>query len=295
VARLRALYEKHLADPCRFAPEVAAIVDERSAWYAPVGAPWPGALLTNLRHPLYRLGAPVGWYLLDDLLAGKVPPAKVYVMQDAFVLDAGQRSKLVALLRRQKATAVWFFAPGYLDPERGPVGPEAMEALTGLRLAPLAAPVPDTVSPVAGAPLCAGMTKPFGGGFEGLRPQLAAAARPRVEAIAIYPSGELAAAATDAPGYRSVFISSLGVPPELLRNIARRAGVHVYCDSNDAIEGDGHFLAISATSEGVKTIRLARAARLLDALTGAQIGHGREVRLRLRLGEARLMWVEAQR
>lgn len=293
IARLRELYEAHLADPCRFAPEIAVITDERSARYTRVGSVLPVWLLSNLRPVIYRIGAPVGWYLMDDLLAGKVPPAKLYIMHDAFVLDAAQRARLVEIFRRQKATALWFYAPGYLDPDGGPVPPEAIEKLTGFRLVPLAAGVPDTVTPAAESDLCAGLGESFGSAHSGLQPQLAVQRGPRVEAVARYPGGEIAAAATDAAGYPSVFVSSLAVPPELLRNIAQRAGAHIYCDSNDMIEGDGHFLAICATSEGEKVLRLVGPAKVTDALTGEVIGQGRETRFPLALGEVRLMWVDA--
>jgi len=294
IASLRTLYEKHLPEPCQFRPEIAAIVDERSALHTPVGSVLPSTLLSELRSPLYRIGTSVGWYLMDDLVAGRVPPAKMYVMQDAFVLDDAQRQKLTELFRRQGATVVWFYAPGYLDPEAGPVGPDAMERLTGFRLRRLDVPVPDRATPLPGSELCAGIEGQLGTGSANLRPQFAVEDSPRVEALAQWPNGETAVALTDAAGYRSVFIGCLNAPPQLLRNIARHPGVHIYCDTNDMIETDGRFLALSATSEGEKIVRLPRPARVVDALTGQEIGRGEEVTLRLALGEARLMWVEPE-
>jgi hypothetical protein len=293
VARLRKVYEQHLGEPRRFKPEIAVIIDERSALHTPVGSALPSPLLSELRSPIMRIGAPVGWWLMDDLLAGKVPPAKMYIMQDAWVLDAAQRRKLLEILRKQKATAVWFYAPGYLDPEKGPAGPEAMAELTGMRLAEMATPAPDKMTPVVGSGWAGGVPGPFGTGVEGLRPQIAAEAGAGVEAIASYASGETAVAAAKGAGYQAVFVGGLTAPPELLRNIAERAGVHVYCDSNDMIDGDGQFLAIAATSEGDKVLRLPRASKVTDALGGGVLGQGHEVRFHLQLGEVRLMWVQA--
>lgn len=293
IDRLRRLYEQHLLEPCRFQPEIVAIVDERSALHTPVGSALPPTLIGELRSPLYRTGTSVGWYLLDDLVAGRIPPAKMYVMQNVFVLDDAQRQKLVDTFRRQQATVVWFYAPGYLDPDSGPVSPQAFEELTGMRLAELSAPAADRAEPLPGSAWCEGVA-PFGTGRDNLRPQFAVEDGPRVEILARWPNGQAAVAVSDAAGYRSVFIGCLSAPPELFRNIARRAGVHIYCDTNDVIETDGRFLAISATSAGEKTIRLPQPARLVDSLTGETVGRGTDLRLPLSLGEARLLWCEAE-
>lgn len=291
IARLRRLYEQHLSEPCRFQPEIAAIVDERSALYTPAGSALPPTLISDLRSPLYRIGTSVGWYLLDDLVAGRIPPAKMYVMQNAFVLDDTQREKLLDTFRRQQATVVWFYAPGYLDPEGGPVSPQAFEQLTGMRLAELSAPVADRAEPLPGSEWCEGVA-PFGTGRGDLRPQFAVQDGPRVEVIAQWPNGQAAVAVSEAAGYRSVFIGCLGAPPELFRNIARRSAVHIYCDTNDMIETDGRFLAISATSEGSKVLVLPGPAKVFDALSGEMIAQGHQVRLTLALGEARLLWLD---
>ncbi len=292
IAPLRKLYEDNLGKPCTFKPEIAVITDERSALHTRLGSVLPTPLISEMRSVANRIGAPVGYWLMDDLLAGKVPPQKMYILEDAWVLDRAQRQKLVDILRKQKATAVWFYAPGYVDPDSGPAGADALAQLTGMRLTDMAAPQPDKMTAVAGSAWAAGVPASYGSGVEGLRPQLAVEADAGVDAIATWPGGETAVAASRGAGYRAVFVGGLSVPPDLLRSIAERAGAHIYCDTNDMIDGDEHFLAISATSAGDKVVRLRKRARVTDALTGAVITTGSEVRMKLEIGEVRLMWIQ---
>lgn len=296
IAALKRLWDKHLNDPVRFHPQVAVISDETSPLYLRCRSPVNAQLLSRLRAQITRIGAPVGWYLLDDFIAGKVKPARLYIFPNAFVLTASQRARIRHLLRRQRATAVWFYAPAYIDPEAGQAGPELMSDLTGMDVKLLPAPIPDSLVPIPASNWCAGVDEPFGSDRTDLRTQFAIQPGPRLDVIARYKSQpeQIAAAAVEGNGYRSVFIASLSAPSSLLRNIARAAGVWLYCDSDDVILGDGTFLAIAASSDGRKLIRLPHRARVTDALTGRRLVGDDTVSLRMRKGQTRLLWIEEQ-
>jgi hypothetical protein len=63
---------------------------------------------------------------------------------------------------------------------------------------------------------------------------------------------------------RSIFCSIPVMPSEILRQIAREAGVHIYSDSDDALYACENFVALHTKSAGEKTIALPFPARITD-------------------------------
>ncbi len=296
IARLQRLWQQHLEDEANFAPEIAVISDERSPLYSVPRTQVQAALLTDLRYPLNRIGAPVGWYLLEDFLAGKVNRAKLYIFNNAFVLTAQERHQMRQILKEQKATALWFYAPGFIDPHDREASNDYIEQLTGMRVYKLARPREDLLEMLPQTDLAAGISEPFGSHQSELSNQWAVRLGKGVSAIAAYTGDEslCAVAQIQQDGWRSVYIASLYAPPALLRNLAREAGVHIYCESDDVVLGDNHFLAIHANSAGEKLLRLPRRVTVRDCLTGADIARGRAVPLTMALGETRLFWLEPE-
>ena len=253
--------------------------------------------LTTLAPPFSAL-IPMfdAWELADwfarpsNWLAGRVPAARVYLMQDAFVLTSEQRRSLQRIFSENRATAVWYYAPGFIDPESGRAGSRTVEELTGFALEPAPQSLPDVVTPVAGAALCRGVTERFGSHQTDLFPRLAIAPGPDVEPIATYDNGQLAIALRENDNWRSVFVGCLYTPPALLRNIARRAGAHIYCSGDTVVSADSAFLALSPTRDGSPMVRLRESALVRDAITGEIVAENRRsFRLPMRKGETRLL------
>ena len=90
------------------------------------------------------------------------------------------------------------------------------------------------------------------------------------------------------PGWRSVFCGALQISPEVLRGLARSAGVHIYSDANDVVMGGEGFLAVHATTGGEKTLTLPQAAGLQDLGTGETMPPARVHRYRMTQGDTRL-------
>ena len=76
----------------------------------------------------------------------------------------------------------------------------------------------------------------------------------------------------DMGGWTSVFVGSKVVPSDLIRNIARATGVHIYNDANDVLYANNDFVAIHPAEEGQRTIRLPRAAKkVIEVFDGAVV------------------------
>ena len=61
------------------------------------------------------------------------------------------------------------------------------------------------------------------------------------------------------------------LPPGLIRNLARAAGVHIWLDTDDALYTDGQYVGVHAARAGTKSLRLPRRYRVTDEHTGASV------------------------
>ncbi len=79
-----------------------------------------------------QVGAPWDYLPLDDLASPLLADYKLYIFLNAFSIDPAQRAALHAKLKRNQATAVFYYVQGYLEDGRESL--EAVEALTGIRI-----------------------------------------------------------------------------------------------------------------------------------------------------------------
>ena len=264
IGGLQRFYQTHLSEPACWNPDVALIVDEDSPAYAASTLQLACPLVYEMRSQYFRMGAPFNIFLLSDLVAGKVPPAKVYFFQNCYRLDNAQREAVLKATRG--TTAVWFYGGGFINDAADDAN---ITQMTGLRLR-RGTPAPGKVVPVKVTQgLGAGLTGPFR--CETLLDPVWEVNAPDTEIIARNPSGGVAAAAKHTPDGLRVYIGALHVPARLLRNVIAASGVHVYCDSDDVLLTDGRFLGLSATSAGHKTVSLPRPCTVTDALDGRVI------------------------
>lgn len=288
-AQEKALYQRLARAPKPYRPDIAVVVDEKSLLHLAYGNQVSVQLTHELRKELYRMGAPVGFYLLSDVCAGKVKWPKVYVFMNAIALDEAQRRALLRQVRKPGKTAIWFYAPGFI--KGATASAELVSVLTGISVEQETAPVsPRAVATEQALGMMPDVRK--GEEFGPVAPffPLFYANDPQATELAKYvATGRTAAAIKQVGGGSSVFIGTLRATPGLLREIARLAGAHIYLDSDDiTIAGNG-IIAVHATSDGEKVLRLPRVCTLKDAFSGQIVlKKGSEIRLPMRLGETRI-------
>jgi len=267
IGRLKRHYDRALHRPATFAPEVAVIVDERSPYAIANTSVVMRPQCYLLRAKLYRMGAPIRVHYLGDLVAGRVPPAKVYIFLNPFHLDESTRAGIGEATSGK--TAVYFYGSGFLA---GEADDRHVAELIGMGVRRVDASGAE-VTPVAGSgELLEGVARePFGSKTK-LDPLWAVEAGKNVTPLAVLATGEpLAAAATTVRGLR-VYIGTTDAPAALLRNVLRKSDVHLYLDSDDVVSADDGFLAVTASEAGVKRVTLPRAATVRDVETGEAIG-----------------------
>lgn len=289
LSTLKRLYDRDLGRPSRYTPEVAVVVDEKSLFYLASSRALTRPLLYELRASFNRLGAPVGIYLLNDLVAGRVPEAKLYLFPNAFALTGTERAALARTVRREGKVSVWFYGAGFL---RDTAEVAHMSDLLEFPLTLEREPEPPQVQLTeAEHPLLADLQGKTFGTPQPLTPLfIPAEGASGVKVLGRYrQSGRPAVAVKTGDGYTTLYLGTLTVPATLLRNCARLAGVWLYADAGEVVQTDGRWLALTASEAGLKTVRLPRPASVRNALTGELLGTGiREWRVELKKGETRL-------
>ncbi len=293
LGRLKQLYDRDLGKPAQYRPEIAVVVDERSPLFCASSNVLTAPLLNSFRVEFNRIGAPVGIWLLDDLLAGRVPEAKLYLFPDAFALTADQRAALTRTLHRGGKVAIWMYGAGFIR-----------DTADGKHMADLLEiPVEQSMKPQSMAIRWADADDPL---LHGLKGQTTTLEPKPVPVFAVADGGDgcrtlarftesnkPAVAIREEPTYSTVYAGTLTVPSGFLRNCARKAGVFLYTDTDEVIQTDGRWLVITATAAGRKTIRLPRPAAVRDALTGQAIGEKTDRwEVDLKAGETRLYEIQ---
>jgi hypothetical protein len=91
-----------------------------------------------------------------------------------------------------------------------------------------------------------------------------------------------------------VWSVALPLPADLLRACARYAGCNVWCEGDDVIYASDSLVAIHSMKAGARRLRLPRAARVMDGVTGRPVGRGpvRSIRLTIAPPETRIFFLE---
>ena len=278
---LEALDRPMLDQPRPFLPQVAAVVDEPSMLRVAFG----GNLVTRpcvreARGALARSGAPYGQYLLDDVTAGRVN-AKLYVFLNAWCLAPEQRERILETTRG--ALRVWCYAPGYQEPDR--VNEKAMEELTGFRLVKVQSATARATPTETGQRL--GLTQGFGV-ERPVTPLFAAADASPGETLATYGDGSAAVALRKTDDGWSLFVGPPELSSQLVRLAARRAGVHLYTQTDCNVYANGPFVAVHASQDGPLEINFDRPGTITDLMSGEVLGQGPTLTLPIKRGETRV-------
>jgi hypothetical protein len=304
LGELKQMDEKLVDADKRSNADIAVILDEASFTYFGDGEPLFNALLTAQKQWEFAfIGAPWDPYLLTDIDNPKLRDYRLYIFLNTFRVTPEQRAAVHARLKRNGATAIWVYAPGYIGEK---LSAENMRALTGVRFAE---------SNTAGE-LRVQITAYDHAYTKSLPRDLAYGTDVNVENIKRWYDHQIylkdprdPSLQRDLPGFRinprfwcddpqaqtlgmlaginkpglivkkqagwtSVYSSAPILPAALLRNIARAAGCHIYSDAGDVVCANRNFLGIYAPGGGSRIVRLPRQSRVLDLLENRILADG---------------------
>ncbi len=270
------------ADPGPYQPQVAMIIDEDSLLYVRNSNDVTSPSISRMRRMFNTMGCSVGLYLMEDVCAGTLPESvRLIVLLNAYRLTDGQRKQLRARVARQGKVVVWMYAPGLIN-ERASA--ENISRLIGFEVTQISEPRVSELKS-AKARLLGNAVKllgvaeghSFGTTFVPSPLFAVQAGQPDVVTLGTYDGGtDIAMAMKRLPDWTSVLCGTLQMSSETLRGLARLAGAHVYCDTNDVISACPGFLSIHATEAGEKTLIFPREVQLRDLYTGEELTTARK-------------------
>jgi hypothetical protein len=259
--------------PCA---DVAVFLDDESYYYESNQNNVDMPLIWRQRVvSLNRFGAPHDMYLLNDLLDGKLPPYKLYIFLNPFHLNDRRRQALKAIVRREGRTALWLYAPGFLNVDKMkdgqgiPYHADYMTDLTGFGFGqsdgcwgplmhvtnfqhPITQDLPQD--------WFWGSTNPIGPLFHIEDPASVTLGEVIYSLGRCKPGFGVKSFNQGDPqmAWNSVYIASPDVPGPVLRGIARYAGVHLYNEDGDVIYATPDLLSVHTVSGGARTFHLPR-------------------------------------
>ncbi|MFA6547284.1 MAG: hypothetical protein WCS99_22895, partial [Limisphaerales bacterium] len=246
--------------------ETAFVVDEKSLCYLRVADPLGSWLLLRQLPALHRIGAPVGHYLTTDL--ARIGDRKLFIFPTSFAPTAADR-KAIDTLKRDHHVLLFLWAPGvYRD---GKLDETGMAELTGIKLRLSREPAALRVTLKPGHPLTAGLDGVVYGGDRQTSP-VCYADDPDAKVVGTLPDGRPGFVIKEHGDWTAVYSSAPLLPAELLRGMAKLAGVHIYVDGGDVVWASRQLLAVSVKEAGVRNIRLPRKASVRDLYRGTKIG-----------------------
>jgi len=275
--------------------QIAVVVNPRSTMYLRDESQLYQTLNHQQMHMVYpRIGAPHDRVLIDDLPRAR--DYKFYIIQDCLHLTDAQRRMLKEVVCRDGKTVLWLYAPGVVG-DHG-VDVEGVSDLVGMKLAVQHLSGQYRLRLVDGThPYTRGVVPREYPAEDAIAP-LFHVADPTVTELGRAWHGDIqttkpAFALKKMPNWTSVYCSVPALPPAVIRNMAREAGVHVYTDNDDFMAANNWLLTICAASDGPRTIYLPSKATVVDALNGETVSRdATSFEADMRYGETRVWKLE---
>ena len=223
------------------------------------------------------VGASGDQYYHNDMANPEMPSYKMYVFLNVFVLTEKEREVIKAKLKKDNAVAVFVYGSGFIDPEADQrMSVDHIKDLTGIDIA-VENDKFDAVFRYNGEeheiskqlgkrefygtfnqrrPL--GLGNPTAAHYYEtyLYPLFYSVDKTAVNVAKFLTSDRTAVSVKKCDGYTSVFFGSKSLDRKTVKSVAKFAGVHIYCDSEDVVYTSKNYITFHASSSGKKIINL---------------------------------------
>ncbi len=248
--------------------QIAAVYDAKSFfvtrhWRAEAPFPKGGVnvdyftrwFMDSQGRAFHRLGAPVDFVYRFDLTPNDSRKYRLLFMVNLFCLTSDEVSYLREIFRNSGVTVVWYYAPGFVTPEK--LDLTQMERLTGFHFDLITEPGPMLIQARFDNELQFGVKSPQ-------YPRFAVNDDDAMELGYWMDCHEVAFAYKEVEGWSSVYVGSAPLPAEILRWLAKRAGAELWSTQPDIVMATQDAAMIVATSEGERTFTLPKPMTALD-------------------------------
>lgn len=233
--------------------------------------------LNSQARSLHRIGAPMDFLFRFDLNSNDSKKYKLFFMMNQFYLTEEEVDFLMEFFRDSGATVVWYYAPGFVSPEKLDLA--RMERLTGFRINILEEKGPMKIK----TSFEDGALETAFGLDEKHYPRFAVK---DVDAQVLgrwTDLNQVAFAAKQHNGYRSVYLGAAPLPVNILRWLTTTSGATLWSDMPDIITATRDATCLVATSSGTRILRLPKPQQMSSNVEVKSVHH-----LNLEFGDVRI-------
>ncbi len=272
VAALGGQFRRYDVRPEGYAA-LTVVIDEESFYHVNNAAPVL-RLIEQVRRAAIEAGVSVHFTLLSDVLADRTASSPVYLFVNAFYVNGSDRDRLPAIMERDKATAIWMYAPGFHD-----VTYKAKNVSETVLM-----DIQELESPPKG-----GSTYQLAGRWIGRDTTYAYEGMPTplfhivpgedISTIATYAGSDRVSVAAVSPGgeWTSVFLADPALPTVLLRELLTILELQPIADpvaENDSFYFANDIIAIHGANDGPRALPLPWQYDVIDDVDKAQANAG---------------------
>jgi hypothetical protein len=257
-----ALGEKRVRMNIASIAKIAAVYDPKAFfatehWKAE--EPWQGFGITVCDHfnhwfinsqqrTFSRMSAPHDSLYSFDLTRADARRYRLLFMVNLYTMDRKEVDRILAILKGSGATVVWYYAPGFITPEK--LDLSQMERLTGFTFEMLPEPGPMQIRVEGageGSAAIFGTKKPQ-------KPRFAVRDA-KVEVLGRWiDNNHPAFARRRKDGWTSVYVGAAPLTVDVLRKLIKDAGLPLWSDQADIVYASADAATVIATKEGERTL-----------------------------------------
>ncbi|MGD9495178.1 MAG: hypothetical protein AB7Y46_02590 [Armatimonadota bacterium] len=236
-----------------------------------------------------HVGAPWRVYLIDDIVAGRVPKHRAYVFLNCFHMTDEERAWIREELQSDGRTLVWLYAPGYIADD---LNVARISELTGMDFREIEQMRPWVIDPDVTHPWLADLPP---GEYQQPNIDIGPVFAPAREGIEVLGTWR----GTDLPGlavkrfddWTSVWSAGPILSPTLLKRICRDAGVRVRVEGVEPSYVSRNLIGLHAAVTRTETLCFEEPTRVIDLLSGEILAAAcTEVRVEVPGPGTRLLW-----
>lgn len=247
---------KRLIDiPKKSNSEVAVFVSSESLYYANKCSKINSELIVRQRGALARMGCPHDLFSLNDIDRIDPKAYKLYIFLDAYYLTDSQRTYINEKIKDGNRTLLFVNACDYINDEG--VSKENFEAMLGMKIDKLEK---DEVT------ICAYDTKY---GFTAPKSPTWYVSDDCAETLGSYGISNKCGLARKKFDNYTMYFSGVGnLSHEVLRNIAKDSGVHIYAENGIAVYTNTAFIGVYNTTSQFTEVNLGFDGEFEEFFTG---------------------------
>lgn len=273
--------------------DVALVVDDKSIFRCGIQPQMYGPL-TEMHNALSTAGISYDNILLADMANPALKNYKLYVFFDSVYIVPEMRKAISRKLAANGASALWFYAPGYVTDNGYSL--ESIAEITGIKV--------DIERKYARHHIRMTSDDPQFRNVKGQTFNFRTDVSKKTWGPLFYINDSSAkilgvVAENGKPGFAmkkngntTHFYSTVpGLNNEVIRSIAKIAGVHVYTEKNDAVFPGKNFLVLHSAFDGEHTIKLPEKGDFYEVFDEKLIAKNvSEIKLNLKKGETKLFF-----